>query len=93
MLRQYPDFDVKNFGKTFITHPAYDGRLNGFDVMVMVSQENADKVIETYKKIIDKLSAPLSSFTISYDDTDILDSDKLRIKETLTSYYKAKFDK
>jgi hypothetical protein len=52
MLNQYPDFDVKHPFKTFNSSPYYDGRLNGYDVMIMQSDLYTNKIIEIFKERI-----------------------------------------
>lgn len=60
-----------------------ENKLNPLDVMVMVSQEEADKVIEKAKKEIDE-----GTFTgsIDIDDTVILKNDIKRIENTIQQY-------
>lgn len=62
-----------------------ENKLNPFDVMVMASQEEADKIIEQVKKEID-----LGIFTgsIDIDDTVVLENDVKRIKRTIEQYLK-----
>ena len=62
-----------------------ENKLNPFDVMVMASQEEADKIIEKIKKEID-----LGIFTgsIDIDDTVVLENDVKRIKRTIEQYLK-----
>ncbi len=49
MFNQYRDFNAKNIFKTFNSHPAYDGRLNGLDIFIMQSDENLQKVMQDAK--------------------------------------------
>ena len=62
-----------------------ENKLNPFDVMVMASQEEADKIIEKTKKEID-----LGIFTgsIDIDDTVVLENDIKRIERTIEQYLK-----
>lgn len=62
-----------------------ENKLNPFDVMVMASQEEADKIIEKTKKEID-----LGIFTgsIDIDDTVVLENDVKRIERTIEQYLK-----
>ena len=62
-----------------------ENKLNPFDVMVMASQEAADKIIEQAKKEID-----LGIFTgsINIDDTVVLENDIKRIERTIEQYLK-----
>ena len=62
-----------------------ENKLNPFDVMVMASQEEADKIIEQTKKEID-----LDTFTgsIDIDDTVVLENDVKRIEHTIEQYLK-----
>lgn len=87
MLEQYKDFDVKHFTKTFNSSKYYDGCLNGFDVLVMQSHENADKLIKEIKDIIDSYKyMPRQTINLEYDDTHLLDSDKIRVKQEIKKY-------
>ncbi len=86
MLTQYRDFDAKNIFKTFNSHPAYDGRLNGLDVFIMQSDENLQKVLERATYLIytfntDRESAirvALEQYDLSIDE-DFTDPDKKKI--------------
>lgn len=62
-----------------------ENKLNPFDVMVMASQEEADKIIEKTKKEID-----LGIFTgsIDIDDIVVLENDVKRIERTIEQYLK-----
>ena len=62
-----------------------ENKLNPFDVMVMASQEEADKIIEQVKKEND-----LGIFTgsIDIDDTVVLENDVKRIERTIEQYLK-----
>ena len=53
MLKQYPDFDVKHFTKTFNSSPYYDGNINGFDIMIMQSDEYKQQIKEYITKYIE----------------------------------------
>jgi hypothetical protein len=60
-----------------------DNKLNPLDVMVMASQEEADKIIERVKREID-----MGTFngSIDIDDTIVLDNDIKRIERTIKQY-------
>lgn len=89
MLKQYPDFDVKHFGSTF-----YGGKVNGFDIMVMQSSEDADRLIEEMKQIIDSYKAfPQQEINLEYDDSHLLEPDKIRVKRAIKKYASQKFGK
>ena len=82
-------FDIGKFGSTF-----RDGKLNGFDVMVMESAERADEIIKQIKQDIDyMINHNLligDNISIDYDNTDILDIDKNRIEREIKKYYASK---
>lgn len=91
MLEQYKDFDVKHFGKTFNSSKYYNEEINGYDIMVMQSHEDADKIIEKIKNIIDSYKyLPSQNINLEYDDSFLLDSDKLRIKQEIQKYVSQK---
>ena len=76
------DFDVRKFGSTFT-----EGKLNGFDVMIMKSHEDADKLIEELKEVIDSYSAfPQQEISLDYDDSNLLEPDKKRVKREIEKY-------
>ena len=76
------DFDVRKFGSTFT-----ESKLNGFDVMVMQSHEDADKLIKELKEIIDSYSAfPQQEISLDYDDSNLLEPDKKRVKKEIEKY-------
>jgi len=60
-----------------------DNKLNPLDVMVMASQEEADKIIEQVKKEIDM---GIFNGSIDIDDTIVLDNDIKRIERTIKQY-------
>lgn len=87
------DFDVKHFTKTFNSSPYYDGRINGFDIMVMQSHEDADKLIDELKKVIDKYRGlPQQEISIDYDDSNLLETDKIRVKREIQKYASQRLD-
>ena len=87
------DFDVKHFTKTFNSSPYYDGRINGFDIMVMQSYEDADKLIDELKKIIDRYRGlPQQEISIDYDDSNLLETDKIRVKREIQKYASQRLD-
>jgi len=76
------DFDVRKFGSTFT-----EGKLNGFDVMIMQSHEDADELIEEIKKIIDSYcELPQQEISLDYDDSNLLEPDKKRVKREIEKY-------
>lgn len=87
MFEQYKDFDVKKFTKTFNSSKDYNGDINGFDIMIMQSHENADKLIKEIKDKIDLYSNfPQQTISIDYDDDSLLESDKKRIRKEIQKY-------
>ena len=89
MLEQYKDFDVKHFGSTFDR-----GQVNGFDIMVMQSSENADRLIEEIKRIIDSYKLlPQQEINLEYDDSHLLEPDKIRVKKAIKKYTSQKLGK
>lgn len=91
MLEQYKDFDVKHFGKTFNSNKYYNEEINGYDIMVMQSHEDADKIIEKIKNIIDSYKyLPSQDINLEYNDSFLLDSDKIRIKQEIQKYVSQK---
>ena len=81
------NFDVRKFGSTFT-----EGKLNGFDVMIMQSHEDADKLIKELKEIIDSYSAfPQQEISLDYDDSNLLNLDKKRVKREIEKYASQKF--
>ena len=82
------DFDVRKFGSTFT-----ENKVNGFDVMIMQSHEDADKLIDKLKKVIDKYCGlPQQEISIDYDDSNLLETDKIRVKREIQKYAFQKFD-
>lgn len=79
------DFDPRHFGSTFI-----NGKLNGFDLMIMESAERADEIIGKAKAAIDDYAEDYAgtgiTFSFSYDDSDILPSDQKRIEREIKNY-------
>ena len=92
MLEQYKDFDVKHFTKTFNSSKYYNGNINGFDIMVMQSHEDADKLINELKQVINSFSnIQRQTISLEYDDSHLLDSDKIRVKQEIKKYATQKF--
>ena len=76
------DFDVRKFGSTFT-----EGKLNGFDIMIMQSHEDADKLIKELKDVIDLYSTfPQQEISLDYDDSNLLEPDKKRVKREIEKY-------
>lgn len=92
MLEQYKDFDVKHFTKTFNSNKYCNGNINGFDVMVMQSHEDADKLINELKQVINSFSnTQRQTINLEYDDSHLLDSDKIRVKQEIKKYATQRF--
>ena len=92
MLEQYKDFDVKHFTKTFNSSKYYNGNINGFDIMVMQSHEDADKLINELKQVINSFSnVQRQTISLEYDDSYLLDSDKIRVKQEIKKYATQRF--
>ena len=92
MLEQYKDFDVKHFTKTFNSSKYYNGNINGFDIMVMQSHEDADKLINELKQVINSFSnIQRQTINLEYDDSHLLDSDKIRVKQEIKKYATQRF--
>lgn len=79
-------FDPFHFSSSFNSSPYYDGKLNGFDVMIMESAERADKVIKDAKAVIDSYAGTGVELSFTYDDTDILPPDQSRIDREVEKY-------
>lgn len=62
-----------------------DNKFNGLDMMIMQSNEDAEKIIKEVKKIIDIYG---NGATIEYDDSNLIESDKKRVKQELITYLK-----
>lgn len=76
------DFDVRKFGSTFT-----ENKVNGFDIMIMQSHEDADKLIDELKKVIDRYRGlPQQEISIDYDDSNLLKNDKIRVKKEIKKY-------
>lgn len=87
MFSQYRDFDAKNIFKTFNSHPAYNGKLNGLDVFIMQSDENLQKVLytaEDYMRYTDD-RADAMDFALKLhrlnETLDFTDLDQERIRD------------
>lgn len=92
MLEQYKDFDVKHFTKTFNSSKYYNGNINGFDIMVMQNHEDADKLINELKQVINSFSnIQRQTISLEYDDSYLLDSDKIRVKQEIKKYATQRF--
>lgn len=92
MLKQYKDFNVKHFTKTFNSNKYYNGNINGFDIMVMQSHEDADKLINELKQVINSFSnIQRQTISLEYDDNHLLDSDKIRVKQEIKRYAAQRF--
>lgn len=87
MLEQYKDFNVKHFTSTFNSSKYYNGDINGFNIMVMQSHEDADKLIEELKRIVDSFkNIPQQTINLEYDDSNLLEPDKKRVKQEIRKY-------
>ena len=81
------DFSIKHIGKTFNSNKNYDSKINGVDIMIMQSEQDADILINKLKKIIDNDNNILF---LDYDDSHLLTLDKIRVKNEIKQYYKQK---
>lgn len=82
------DFDARKFGSTFT-----ENKINGFDVMIMQSHEDADKLINELKKVIDRYHGlPQQEISIDYDDSNLLETDKIRVKREIQKYASQRLD-
>lgn len=87
MINQYSNFNIKHFTSTFNSNKHYNENINGFDIMVMQSHEDADKIINEMKHIIDSFANyPEQMINLEYDDTYLLEPDKKRIKQEIKNY-------
>lgn len=87
MLNQYKNFNVKEFSKTFNSSEYYNKDINGFDIIVMQSHENADKLIEELKQVINQYKTfPQQIINLEYDDSSLLEADKKRVKQAIEQY-------
>lgn len=88
MLNQYKNFNVKKFTENF--NP-YINTVNGFDIYVMQSHEEADNLIQKIKNIIDiYASIPNQTINLEYDDSNLLELDKKRVKQAINQYINLK---
>ena len=61
--------------------------------MVMQSHEDADKLIDELKKVIDRYRGlPQQEISIDYDDSNLLETDKIRVKREIQKYASQRFD-
>lgn len=81
------DFNIKHITSTFNSSQYYNGDINGADIMIMQSHEDADKLIKELKHIIDSYQGNnIYNLNIEYDDKDLLEIDKIRVKQTIEKY-------
>ena len=81
------DFNIKHITSTFNSNKYYNGNINGVDIMIMQSHEDADKLIKELKHIIDSYQGNnIYNLNIEYDDKDLLEIDKIRVKQTIEKY-------
>lgn len=77
------DFNVKHFMQTFNS-----GNLNGFDIMLMESDKNANKLIQQLKNTIDLYPAgtDYSAIDLVYNDENLTELDKKRVQTAIKKY-------
>ena len=77
------DFNVKHFMQTFNS-----GNLNGFDVMLMESDKNANKLNKQLKNIIDIYTAgtDYSAIDLVYNDENLTELDKRKVQTEIKKY-------
>lgn len=82
------DFNVKHFMQTFNSSKYYNGNLNGFDIMLMESDKNANKLIQQLKNIIDLYPAGTDYSTIDlvYNDENLTELDKRKVQTEIKKY-------
>ena len=87
MLEQYKSFNVKEFSKTFNSSKYYNKDVDGFDIMIMQSHEDADRLIEELKQVINQYKLfPQQTINLEYDDSHLLETDKKRVKQVIKQY-------
>jgi hypothetical protein len=58
----------------------------------MQSSEDADRLIEEIKRIIDSYELlPQQEINLEYDDSHLLEPDKIRVKKAIKKYASQKF--
>lgn len=79
------------------SHGVFDtkGKINGFQTMVMNSQQLTDKLIREFKKEIDAGGDPNEVRDLVFErcnasETDLLDSDARRLIREVENYYKGR---
>jgi hypothetical protein len=74
--------------QTFNSSKYYNGNLNGFDIMLMESDKNANKIIQQLKNIIDLYPAGTDYSTIDlvYNDENLTELDKKRVQTVIKKY-------
>lgn len=77
------DFNVKHFMQTFNS-----GNLNGFDIMLMESDKNANKLIQQLKNTIDlyPVGTDYSAIDLVYNDENLTELDKKRVQTAIKKY-------
>ena len=83
------DFEVDKYLKTFRSSPYYDGKVNGYDLMLMESEKKANQIIRELKKEIDLHKEEIlqaGHFTYSYNEEGLYGRDKSRIYEEIEHY-------
>lgn len=88
-------FDLEKAFSSFITDPDYDGRFNGFDGMIMQSQQYTDTLIERFKDAVDRGYDPNDVKERIFKEehikeSDLTDFDKKRLIEKIEKYYNQK---
>ena len=74
--------------QTFNSSKYYNGNLNGFDIMLIESDKNANKLIQQLKNIIDLYPAGTDYSTIDlvYNDENLTELDKRKVQTEIKKY-------
>lgn len=86
--------DFSRVGSSFRTNPYYDGRLNGVDLAIMESQQNADRLISCFEQAIRAGYNPNDVANRIYKETGIMPEDltafdRKRVERKVEEVYKS----